>query len=392
MNFLESPEKEPRIGTDELEIGAEEKKLRVPASPFAESDLPGGEKKKSFTFGGAREIFRTMIAPRLCLPDMKMLIVLLVSAVAWGAQANPLASGPGAVPSPTPVLKGWERIPETVNILRDVEIGKGGDQVLHADLAWPKAPAKTPMPAILWIHGGGWRGGSHKPNKAMYFAERGYFTASIEYRLGWVVKWPDEIQDCKLGVRWLRANAAKYHVDPERFGCWGESAGGHLVSCLGTMDDPKLEGQGGYEGVSSRVQAVVDWCGPVDFTRGGFNDDNDLILPSEQKNATGTIAALLGVAFDKDPEAWKAASPISHVASGTAPFLIVHGDRDMLVSVSQSTRFAAALKQAGSPAELIVVKNGGHSLNAPAGMPPATPGVPEILSRMAAFFDKNLKR
>ena len=321
----------------------------------------------------------------------QIFVILLASASACLAQAGSLSST-AAAPSPTPVFKGWDRIPETVNALHEVEIGKGGDQVLHAELAWPKNPPKSPMPAILWIHGGGWRGGCHKPNKAIYFAERGYFTVSIEYRLGWVVKWPDELQDCKLGVRWLRANAAKYHVDPDRFGCWGESAGGHLVSCLGTMHDSKLEGQGGYEGVSSKVQAVVDWCGPVDFTKGGFNDDNDLVPVKERAKATGTIAALLGVAFDKNPEAWKDASPIAHISPETASFLIVHGDKDPLVSVLQSTRFAAALKQAGSPVELIVVKNGTHSLNAPAGTPPATPAVPEVLARMAAFFDKNLKK
>ena len=318
-------------------------------------------------------------------------VILVASAAACLAQAVSPTLG-AAAPAPTPIFKGWERIPETVNVLHDVEIGKGGDQVLHAELAWPKTPPKTPMPAILWIHGGGWRGGNHKPNKAIYFAERGYFTASIEYRLGWVVKWPNEIQDCKLGVRWLRANAAKYQVDPERVGCWGESAGGNLVACLGTMNDPNLEGQGGYPGVSSKVQAVVDWCGPVDFTKGGFNDDNELVPPAERKKATGTIAGLLGVAFDKDPEAWKDASPITHIGPGTAPFLIVHGEKDPLVSISQSTRFAAALQQAGLPAELIVVKNGNHGLFSPPGMPQATPGVPEVLSRMAAFFDKTLKK
>jgi len=297
-----------------------------------------------------------------------------------------------AMPSPTPAFKGWEHVPDTVSVLADVEIGKGGDQTLHADLAWPKNPPKTPMPAILWIHGGGWRGGSEKPNKALYFAERGYFTVSIEYRIGWVVKWPNEIQDCKLGVRWLRANAAKYNVDPNHIGCWGESAGGHLVSCLGTMNDPKLEGQGGYEGVSSKVQAVVDWCGPVDFTKGGFNDDSEIITPAEKKNATGTIAGLLRVSYEQDPQAWKDASPITHIGPNTCPFMIVHGDIDPSVAVSQSQRFAAALQKAGVPVDLIIVKNGLHSLCAPKDMPPATPGVPDVLSRMVAFFDKNLKK
>src|SRR6202012_4574115 len=97
----------------------------------------------------------------------------------------------------------------------------------------------------------------------------GYFLASIEYRLRPKYKWPAQIEDCKLAVRWLRANAAKYHIDPDRIGCWGHSAGGHLVACMGTMDDPKLEGTGGYPGVSSKVQAVADFDGVEDFTAYG---------------------------------------------------------------------------------------------------------------------------
>jgi acetyl esterase/lipase len=102
------------------------------------------------------------------------------------------------------------------------------------------------MPAVLWVHGGAWVGGEVHPNKAAWLATRGYFTASVEYRLAKVShtdgpKWPSQIQDCKLAVRWLRANAARYHVDPDHIGIWGESAGGHLVSCVGTLDDPALE-------------------------------------------------------------------------------------------------------------------------------------------------------
>ena len=125
-------------------------------------------------------------------------------------------------------------------MLRDVVFGKGGDRDLHAEIAYPKN-ATGPLPAVIYIHGGGWVGGSYKQAPILELAKAGYFAASIEYRLSNVAKWPAQIQDCKLGVRWLRTNAAKYNVDPNRIGAWGASAGGHL-GCLPGND-------GGREGV-----------------------------------------------------------------------------------------------------------------------------------------------
>ena len=113
---------------------------------------------------------------------------------------------------------------------------------------------------------GGWIGGTYHWGGIVHLAQTGYFAASIEYRLDNVAKWPAQIEDCKLAVRWLRANAGKYHVDPNRIGVWGGSAGGHLVLCLGTMAEVKeYEGDVGYPGVSSAVQAVVDYYGPTDL-------------------------------------------------------------------------------------------------------------------------------
>ncbi len=157
--------------------------------------------------------------------------------------------------------------PADIAVRQDFVYGKGGDRDLHADLAWPKN-ATAPMPAIIRIHGGGWIGGSyHWQGGIEDFERHGYFAATIEYRLDNVAKWPAQIQDCKCAVRWLRANAAKYNVDPNRIGVMGDSAGGHLVACLDTMTDKSLEGDGGYAGVSSAVQAVVDYFGPTDFTQ-----------------------------------------------------------------------------------------------------------------------------
>ena len=207
------------------------------------------------------------------------------------------------------------------------------------------------------------------------------FAASIEYRLDNVAKWPAQIQDCKLGVRWLRANAVKYNVDPNRIGVWGASAGGHLVACLGTMADVKeYEGDGGYPGVSSSVQAVVDFFGPTDFIT------PTLYTPEALRLTTG----LFGVPRDQNPDLWKSGSPVFYVKAGDPPMLLVHGDSDTLVPLAQSTVFDEALTKAGVPHELIVVKNAGHGF---APMPGTTiaPSNQEINQAVAAFFAKYLK-
>ena len=135
---------------------------------------------------------------------------------------------------------------------------------LHARLAYPKNSTGL-LPAIIYIHGGGWRRGSYRIRLADTIAEQGYFAMSVEYRLSGVAKWPAQIEDCSAAVRWLRANAAKYHVDPNRIGAWGESAGGHLVACLATMADQTQYDVGDNPKVSSAVQAVVDFYGPTDL-------------------------------------------------------------------------------------------------------------------------------
>lgn len=278
-------------------------------------------------------------------------------------------------------------VPPGVEVIHDVEIGTGGGRTLHAEIARPKNPPPPPLPAVLWIHGGGWSGGSHKGNAAMWLATKGYFTASIEYRLSGEAKWPAQIEDCKLGVRWLRANAAKYNVNPDRIGCWGSSAGGHLVACLGTMDDPQFEGTGGCADVNSRVQAVVDFCGPADFTVGsagiqGTTGDRD----------AQALFGLFGAPFKEKPAAWKQGSPVHYVKAGNPPFLIVHGDKDKTVPHAQSEHLAAALQQAGVPVEFITVKGGGHGMNAAPSDPPAEPDRNALQAAVLAFFDKQLKK
>jgi acetyl esterase/lipase len=275
----------------------------------------------------------------------------------------------------------------------DVVIGQGGGQAITAELVQPKDPQRALGRGIVYVHGGGWAGGSAmgEMGRSYVFAKHGYFVASINYRLSGAAKWPAQIEDCKLGVRWLRANAAKYGIDPDKIGAAGHSAGGHLVACLGTLDDPKWEGTGGCDGVSSKVQAVLDTSGPIDFTDGHFYEGSDYIPQKNWTRTDGMLLALFGMPFATNSEVWKDASPITHVQAGDPPFLIVCGEKDDTVSPAQGTRFAAALQAAGVPTELIVVKNGGHSLGPIPGETTTDPTGQQLQEREVAFFGQYLK-
>ena len=270
--------------------------------------------------------------------------------------------------------------PLGIVFLHDVVFGKGGEHDLHAEIAYPK-DASVPLPAVIYIHGGGWIGGSYKQSPILHLAQAGYFAASIEYRLDDVAKWPAQIEDCKLGVRWLRANANRYHVDPNRIGVWGASAGGHLVACLGTMADVReYEEDGGYPGVSSAVQAVVDFYGPTDFVTPGTYTPQAIQLTE----------GLFGVPHDQNPDLWKSGSPVFYVKAGDPPMLLVHGDSDTLVPLTQSIVFDAALTKAGVPHQFLVVKNAGHGFGAKPGST-IDPSRAEIDKAVLAFFQKYLK-
>ena len=209
------------------------------------------------------------------------------------------APTPSAAAAPAPKSIPPPKVPAGVVYQPDIVTGTGGGRPLHVDAVWPEKLPAGLLPAILFVHGGGWAGGSHKFMRPMFLATRGYFVATVEYRLSGEATWPAQIEDCKLAVRWLRANAPKYHVDPDRIGVWGESAGGHLVACLGTIGpEASLEGEGGYPGVSSKVQAVVDFFGPVDFLDPAAGETND-----------SAAKKMLGGSVTEKPEVWKQASP-----------------------------------------------------------------------------------
>lgn len=261
-------------------------------------------------------------------------------------------------------------LPESVELLKDVAYGKGGDRALKLHILRPKTAPKEAMPVLVWIHGGGWQAGSKDSGlgRLARYAERGYFCATIEYRFSKEAVFPAQIEDSKCAIRFLRAKAKEYHLDPDRIGVWGSSAGGHLVALLGTSASvQELEGKGGWQEQSSRVQAVCDFCGPADFLKWA-------------DSAHPAVVGLFGGKV-KDKAALAAqASPVTHVSKEAPPFLIVHGDEDKVVPLDQSEALQAALKKAGIDVTLHVVKGGGHGF-----------GGPEIDKLVADFFDKQLK-
>jgi acetyl esterase/lipase len=294
-------------------------------------------------------------------------------------------------PKPATAAPPLAPLPGDLQVTHDVEIGKGGDTVLHAEIVEPKDSKKALGRAIIYVHGGGWKGGTNKVDvvRTYFLAQAGYLVASIEYRLSTTAPWPAQLEDCKLGVRWLRANADKYHIDPAHIGLYGHSAGGHLVACLGTMDDPKYEGAGGYAGVSSKVQAIVDTSGPVDFRAGNFYDGSTY-TKAKGAYSDDLLLTLFGTPFAKNPALWAEGSPVTHVQAGDPPFFIASGEIDPIVSPVQGKTLADALEKAGVPVEFVFVKNANHGLGGLPGGPASDPSPGELRKRMLAFYAKYL--
>ena len=224
--------------------------------------------------------------------------------------------------------------PADVEEILDVEYGTGGERKLKLDLYLPKGRTKA-GPAIVFIHGGAWKSGNRGQMKfyCVKFAERGYVTATVSYRLTGEAAFPAAVHDVKCAVRWLRANAGRYLVDPDRVAVSGNSAGGHLAMMIGYSDDPSLEGAGGNNSVSSRVCAVVDFYGPTDLT-------------AEYARGHAVVRDFLGgKAFDEAPDAYRLASPLFHLTKDDPPTLIFHGTIDSLVPVVQADALAAKLQE-----------------------------------------------
>lgn len=280
-----------------------------------------------------------------------------------------LAFGPAVAPAaPAPVAA-------SARVARDVPyaVVRSAGKTLPLDLYVPAtAVSGRPAPVVLWLHGGGWNSGDKNLGApAETFTRAGYALASVNYRLSSQGQFPAQIHDVKAAVRWVRANAKTFNLNPARIGVCGISSGGHLAALLGTsggvreLEDATM----GSGNVSSRVQAVVDLCGPTDpFALASRGDDR--------------IVKLLGGRPTARPELARQADPVTFASGDDPPFLILHGDADRVVPLVHSQRLADALRAKGASASLVTVPGADHVFSRQ---------WPFVAARTVEFFDRHLK-
>jgi acetyl esterase/lipase len=267
---------------------------------------------------------------------------------------------------------------DAIDARRDLPYAGTDNPRQTLDLFLPKKRAdEKPLPVIVFIHGGGWQKGDKSGGfrSVARFVESGrYAGVSVGYRLSGEATWPAQVHDCKAAIRWIRANAKEHNLDPDRIGVWGTSAGGHLVSLLGTSGDVKeLEGDlGAHTGTSSRVSCVVNFFGPENFMT--------MLPPAAHANAVGAIGALFGGSLKEKAAEAKAASPVTHITADDPPIFTAHGTKDPLVPFAQAQELDAALKQAGVPHLLMEMTGAGHGFRSA-----------ELDIRIARFFDVHLR-
>ena len=248
-----------------------------------------------------------------------------------------------------------------VKVEKNVVYSTAGGEKLMLDLASPSEGG--PYPAVVLLHGGAWSMGSRTelskgsrgkdgkvaPSFIETIAAQGYVAVSASYRLAPKYKFPAQIEDARTAVRFLRANAKKFNLDPEKIGAGGFSAGGHLALLLGAADKNAFENVE-YPEQSSRVQCVVSFFGPTDLCLYGASEglEDSYMVP------------LLGKACKTDKNLYKKASPIEYVTKNSPPILMIHGTADFIVPIIHSEYMLKKLQDAGATAELIAVKGEGH--------------------------------
>ena len=226
--------------------------------------------------------------------------------------------------------------------------------------------ANKKLPLIVWIHGGGWKNGDKQsglsPHRLTALVKTGrYIGATIAYRLSGEAQWPAQIHDCKAAIRWLRGNAEKHGIAPEKIIAWGSSAGGHLVSMLGISHGVKeLEGKiGNHTDQSSRVHAVINYYGPSALLQ--MDDHPSKIIHNAPDSPE---SQLISGPIQENRKKTKQASPLHHVSKDDSIFIHFHGTDDPLVPYHQSVIFHQALQKKGVASQLITVEKGGHSMPA----------------------------
>lgn len=249
------------------------------------------------------------------------------------------------------------------NVETDVVYRKVGNDELKMDVYRP-VQGEKPTPAVVLIHGGAWIEGSKKDlaDAGKEFARRGIFAVSVDYRLGSPDPnkadrhlWPAMIDDVQSAVRYVRAHAKEYRIDPKRIGAMGMSAGAQLAMLLGTTDtrDAKTDF---YPKEPSRVMAVVEWAGPTDMGK------------DVPETLTFLYKAVMGGEKAEVPDQIRSMSPIRFIDAKTAPMFIVHGTADTTVPIIHGRNMAAALKAKGILVEAVFVEVADHGLSNPEGI------------------------
>ncbi|MBK9715913.1 MAG: alpha/beta hydrolase [Kouleothrix sp.] len=266
--------------------------------------------------------------------------------------------------------------PGATALVSDVAYHLVDDTTLMVEIIRPDPVPAAPMPAIIYIHGGAWMYGDRTVNRNAFLAAQGFFTVSIDYRSSLQAIFPAQLDDAKTAVRWLRSHAAQYHIDPQRIGIWGHSAGAHLAALVGVSGHlPAIAETIGPNEPSSRVQAVATLACPTDFLQmGGWHEAPD---SPEAQLVGGPIRERVNVVH--------MANPITYVQPAAPPFLLMHGECDEIVPIAQSELLAHALRAAGNAVTLIAIPDAGHNF----GEDEASWA--EAQRQVVAFFRKELQ-
>jgi acetyl esterase/lipase len=277
---------------------------------------------------------------------ISMLVLLLLIAIPGYSQQSAVFSGQNGLKS--------------IKVIDDIPYRQGDSNSWKLDMAIPENPDKKPMPAIVIVHGGGWRAGSKQDlvyrSMLLDYANQGYLTVSVGYRLDQEAAFPACIEDVKCAVRWLRAHAKELNVDPDKIGAFGHSAGAHLVLMLAmSSDNPALEGDGGWNEYSSKINAVVGGATPTQ-------------IGPQRPN------------WNK-PEWW----PIGYISANTVPMLLIQGIVDPIVRVELVDDFVEKMKATGAPdLSYIKIEGGDHDVAYSDSLRITKPAMDE-------FFERTLK-
>ncbi len=272
------------------------------------------------------------------------------------------------------------------NGLDNIEYARVGDHPLLLDLHIPVDGA-PPYPVIVWLFGGGWNRGDRRGRPAVRLVDdnlyqHGYAIAAIDYRLSGEAKFPAQLEDCKAAIRFLRKHAESLQLDANRIGVWGFSAGAHLAALVGLTGSTKQFDVGNNQEIASQVQAVCAFAVTSDFRQ--VSSENTCDDPNEPNSAT---AQLFGGTIQDKLELAIQASPVTYITQHAPPFLLIHGEKDGLVSCEQSRLLHDALTKAGVESTLYIIPGGDHGM---AGLNPVE--VEHILQMAGSFFQKAFEK